>query len=68
MAGKLISAKEYAERIGVRYVTVRTWINRGKLPKTRIGNVWAIPEDTPWPADRLYVENPGRNRRKNDPR
>jgi predicted site-specific integrase-resolvase len=63
-----ITLKDWAARLGVMHQTARAWANRGKLPAARkMGRDWFIPPETPRPKDRRYVENPIRNRRKNEP-
>lgn len=68
MMNKYITVMQAAEKWGVSPRTVRSWIERDKLPEAeRVGRDWLIPEDTQRPADRRYVENPIRNRRKKEP-
>jgi len=49
----MISAVEYAEKIGKPYPTVAAWLRKGLIKgatKTTFGNitVWEIPEDAPY--------------------
>lgn len=61
----MITLKDWAAANGVKHATARSWANLGKLPTAqKMGRDWVIPADTPKPADRRYVENPIRNRRK----
>ncbi len=65
---KYITVKEAAEAWGVAPRTVRSWIERGKLPEAqRIGRDWLVPSDAAKPSDRRYVKKPVRNRRKKEP-
>jgi len=67
-AESYVTLKDWAASLGVVPRTARVWVENGKLPAARkIGRDWFIPPDTPRPADRRYVENPIRNRRKNEP-
>jgi excisionase family DNA binding protein len=64
----MITTEQAADKWGVARRTVRSWIERGKLPTAqKMGRDWVIPADTPKPADRRYVKNPVRNRRKTAP-
>jgi len=61
----MMTTAQAAEKWGVGKGTVQQWIARGKLPGAqKVGRDWLIPADTPRPADRRYVDNPIRNRRK----
>lgn len=54
---KLLTVEEYAERYGVKVVTVRQWIRRGKIRSAiKYGGEWRIPELAPAPnIERGYV-------------
>jgi len=40
MSENLLNAKQAADRLAVNHATIRKWANSGKLPGTRVGNVW----------------------------
>lgn len=62
---QVLNVDSYAYLCNVDTRTVRAWIARGKLPQAqKFGRDWMIPNGTPRPEDRRYVENPIRNRRK----
>jgi excisionase family DNA binding protein len=46
-----ITIKQYAEKFSLSYAWVHTLIQKGRIPAIKIGNQWAIPADTPTPAD-----------------
>jgi excisionase family DNA binding protein len=61
----ILTVTQAAEQWGVKPITVRSWIARGKLPDAiKIGRDWMIPADAQRPEDRRYVEAPIRDRRK----
>ena len=61
----LMTTAEAAEKWGVTGAAVRKWAINDKLPSAKkYGRDWLIPKDAEQPADRRYVENPIRNRRK----
>lgn len=39
---QLVSVKAFAERFNVSTMTVRRWINRGKIPALRVGAQYRI--------------------------
>jgi len=48
-----ITSKEFADRMGVAHVTVRKWIERGKIKATKASHVWLIHEsEAQLPPDR----------------
>lgn len=60
-----MTTAQAAEKWGVTLSAVHRWIQRGKLPEAvKIGRDWQIPDETPKPPDRRYVDMPVRNRRK----
>lgn len=51
MEEKMLTTKEVAERIGVKYTTVMLWIREGKLAgvvrqESPRGHYWLIPESS----------------------
>lgn len=40
MEDKYIGAKEAAEYLGIKYVTLRAWIRQKKIPGYQIGRLW----------------------------
>jgi excisionase family DNA binding protein len=60
-----LTVNQFARKHSVTERTVRAWIAQEKIQAQKFGRDWMIPADTPKPADRRYVENPIRNRRKN---
>ena len=47
---RMLTVDEYAQRYGIKNVTVRQWIRRGKLRTAqKIGGEWRIPELTDYP-------------------
>lgn len=40
MEDKYIGAKEAAEYLGIKYVTLRAWIRQKKIPGYQIGKLW----------------------------
>jgi Helix-turn-helix domain len=49
MSEKYLKASEVAKKLGVKHVTVRSWLNKkifpnAKLEETILGKVWLIPE------------------------
>lgn len=48
----LISAAEWARRNGFNRRSAQRCISRGKVPQAKkIGGVWLVPENLPWPID-----------------
>lgn len=56
VAARLLTVEEYAQRYGVKVVTVRQWIRRGKIRSAlKYGSEWRIPELAPTPnSERGY--------------
>ena len=40
MEDRYISSKEAAKYLGIKYVTLRTWLRQGKIPGYQIGKLW----------------------------
>ena len=58
-----LSVKETAERWGVSVRWVNQYILEGRIPGCeRLGNTWAIPEDSVKPAKRTTGPKPKKNR------
>ena len=55
--GKLLSVKEYAKRTGKDGGNIRRMIIAGRLEAVKVGNQWAIDEDTPFPSDKRFKKN-----------
>jgi len=52
--GRLIPINEYAAKIGKAPTTVRQKCQRGTLPgAVKIGRDWLIPENAPYPDERI---------------
>jgi predicted site-specific integrase-resolvase len=52
---RMLTPRQYAERVGVAYTTVATWLQQGLIPtavkiEAPAGHMWAIPENTPAPS------------------
>ena len=48
-----ISIKEYAQRYGVSSEQIKVYCQKGRIQGARrIGKLWIIPEDAPYPTDR----------------
>lgn len=48
-----ITSKQFAERVGVAHITVRKWIERGKIKAEKAGGMWLIhEEEARVPSDR----------------
>lgn len=60
----LISAAQYAEKHGKDRGNLLRMIYAGRIPAQKIGNQWAIEEDTPWPADNRVKSGQYKNWRK----
>ena len=51
----LISAAEWARRNGYDRRSAQRCIAREKVPQAqKIGGVWLVPADLPWPDDRRH--------------
>jgi hypothetical protein len=50
----LITLHKFAQDCGVKDVTVRAWIKRGKIMAYKIGFGWFIPVNTPQPEDKRF--------------
>lgn len=46
----LLTTKEYADHMGIKYGTVRNAIAKGRLKPTIVNGRQMIEEDTPWPS------------------
>jgi len=42
---RYFSTDEIAEMYNLKPVTIRNWINSGKLRAVKLGHLWRIPED-----------------------
>ena len=49
---KFVTRKQYAEKYGVPFETVKTWTKCGKLATIRFGTTVLVDGDTPIPAKR----------------
>lgn len=51
---KYKTAKEVADRWGIRYVTIRTWIQSGKIQNAKqVNGIWILPSNTIKPSKSL---------------
>jgi predicted site-specific integrase-resolvase len=55
---KMLTPRQYAEKHGVAYTTVATWLQRGQIAEAvkieaPAGHLWAIPETAKAPKHQL---------------
>lgn len=62
----LLTALEAAERLGVSSWTIGVWAKEGRIPNAqKVGQVWAIPEES---LEKIDFPKMGRPRKKRKPK